>query len=152
MNHTGLRCWAYLILSECYVLDLSMARNTVSESMVLSLTYLVWLTRFLQSEISWTICLLWSTVASTFAQQVFFFFFFFFFFVASTTLWSSSKLSRISSWITLYCVFIFVAFKAHVEWSNEQCASISTTTNLLCKNRNITKSLLRRQAVSQGQF
>ena len=82
--------------------------STVSES-------LVWLSKFLQPErnfFNYLVTPLWLTAPSTFAQQIFL--------VASATLWPDSNSWSISSWITLSCTFLCLAFKSHTEWSNAQ--------------------------------
>ena len=52
------------------------------------------------------------------------------FLAVSTTLWYSLNSWSISSWIRLHCTLICVVFKSHMEWSNAQHVSTSTTTML----------------------
>ena len=118
--HWTVRYWACLILSECYLMDLTLWLR--AEFMVLGLPDLIWSLRLLQLEwnfLKHLVCVLWLAMSSSFAQQMFL--------VDSATLYPSLNLSSKSSQIRLCCLFICEAFKSHTEWSNAQHVSTPIT-------------------------
>ena len=66
-----------------------------------------------------TVIVLWSTAPSPFTQQMFL--------VVSVMLWLRSNSDNISSSSRQHCMFICVAFKSYMEWSNPQYVSTATT-------------------------
>ena len=120
-----LKSWRLQTILDCKILSLldtlwillagfvTTVWNMVLESMHLGLTDLIWSLRCLQPKQNFfdlLVTILWSTVPSTFAQQIFL--------VVSGALCLNLNLQSISSWIILHCVFICMTFKLHIEWSN----------------------------------
>ena len=107
----------------------------LTKSMVLSLPDLACLLRFLQLEQNCLIHLvtvLWSTALLLFVQQIFL--------VVSASLSLNLNSESISSWIRLCCMFICMAFKSHMVWSNALTTTVLSTTagtslNLNCFGR-----------------
>ena len=98
----------------------STAWNMALESLVLGLPNFARSSRFLQPK--WGFLKHLASVPWSTAQRMFLF--------TSATLWPSSNLYSIRSWIRLHCTFIRVAFKLHTDWSNAQRVSTLTTTIL----------------------
>ena len=112
-----MRCWAHLILSECYLGFLPMA----SESTIFSLADLAWSLRLLQLErifFQHLVTVLWLSAPSLFTQQMFS--------VAST---ASSNSESISFQIIQCCTC--AALKSLTEWSNSQDVSTPAVVILL---------------------
>ena len=75
-----------------------------------------------QNFFCYLLSVLWLTAFLPFAQQMFL--------VASVVLWSSLNSLSIWSQIRLCYIFICMAFKKHIEWSNAYHVSALTTTKL----------------------
>ena len=102
----------------------SLAKSTISESMVLGLPKLAWSSKFLQPEINILnhyITVLRSILPSLFAQKMFIF---------CAALWPSLDSQSVNSRIRPHSTFIWGAFKSHTAWRKAQRLSALYTTIL----------------------
>ena len=115
-----MRCHTCLILSECYSSDLPSWFGVQPWNPQIYVYQA--LSKFLQPKqnfLNHLVTVLWSTVPSPFAQQMFL--------VAFMAFWPSLNLLIISSQIRLCCMLKCATFKSHTEWSNTKYVNTLTT-------------------------